>query len=155
MTGIPSINVLLYKTKNSMWQINVGTGATQSLPIGTMQTQEVQCSADVSENSNQILIVQNGIVSTLEAVQEACPFSMTSKPLLCNSTLQCAACPPPPTNAYLVEGSVSCEWVCRAGFSPVGSKCVEPVQLPCPAYYWISPAMPGLCSVHPISAPVG
>lgn len=145
LTGIPDINVLLYKSKNSMWQINLGTGATQSLPLGVTQTQEVMCSTDVSENSNQILIVQNGVISTLEAVQEPCSFGKTSQALLCNSTAQCTACPPPPSNAYTVEGSVSCEWVCRAGFAQMGSKCVDVVPLPCPEHYRISPT-PGLCA---------
>ena len=145
MTGIQGINTLLYKSRNNMWQINLGTGATQSIALGTTQTQEVQCSTDVSENSNQILIVQNGVISTLEAMQEPCPFGTTSASLLCNSMLKCVACPPPPTNAYLVEGSASCDWVCRSGFSLVGSKCVGSVALPCPAFYRISLAAPGLC----------
>lgn len=146
LTGIPDINVLLYKSRDSMWQINLGTGSIQTLPLGVTQTQEMQCSADVSEKSNQILIVQNGIISTLEAVQEPCAFGRTSQALLCNSTAQCTACPPPPTNAYRVEGSVSCEWVCRAGFKQMGSKCVSPVPLPCPAYYTISPDSSGMCT---------
>ena len=147
LTGIPDINVLLYKSRNSMWQINLGTGSVQNLPLGVTQTQEMQCSADVSEKSNQILIVQNGVVSTLEAVQEPCAFGRTSEALLCNSISQCTACPPPPVHAYNVEGSVSCEWVCRAGFERMGSKCVSPVPLPCPHYYYtLSQQLLGLCT---------
>lgn len=146
LTGVADINVLLYKSKNNMWQINLGTGSSQNLPLGVAQTQEMQCSADVSEKSNQILIVQNGIIRTLEAVQEPCAFGKTSQALLCNSIAQCADCPPPPANAYTVEGSVSCEWVCRAGFEQMGSKCVAPIPLPCPAYYTVSQASSGTCA---------
>jgi hypothetical protein len=155
LTGIPGVNALLYKSRNSMWQINLGTGSVQGLPLGVAQTQEVQCSADVSEQSNQILLVQNGVVSTLEAVQEPCAFGRTSQALLCNSTSQCTACPPPPANAYNTEGSVTCEWVCRAGFERMGAKCVAPVPLPCPSHHTRSPSALGLCvpSVLPWADP--
>ena len=151
MTGIPDINVLLYKSKNNMWQINVDTNTISSLPLGTTQTQEVVCSADVSETNNQILIVQSGTISTLEAVQEPCSFGKTSQALLCNSTTQCTACPLPPSNAILAEGGVSCEWNCLPGYVQVGSKCVAQVVQPCPKYYRVSPDSPGLCipSVFP------
>ena len=144
LAGIPEVNVLLYKLKNDMWQINLGTGVISSLPLGVAQTQEVMCSADVSENSNQILIVQNGVVSTLEAVQEPCSYGKTSTPLMCNSTSQCTACPPPPSDAHTVEGSVTCEWQCLAGFDLIGSRCVAQTLQPCPNYYRMS-ASPGLC----------
>ena len=135
LTGLPAINVLLYKTKDDLWQLNLGTGATSRLPLGVVQTQQVVCSVDVSEQSSQILIVQNGVVSTLEAVQSPCPYGTTSQPLLCNSTAQCAPCPPPPTNAFFVEGSVVCAWDCLPGYTRLGSRCVAPVPLPCPEYY--------------------
>lgn len=146
MTGIPEVNVLLYKLKSDMWQINLGTGATTSLPLGVTQTQEMMCSTDVSEQSNQILIVQNGVVSTLEAVQAPCPYGTTSTRLLCNSTAQCTPCPSPPPGAYTIEGSVSCEWRCRVGYDKIGSKCVAPTLLPCPAYFRISAVSSGLCT---------
>lgn len=135
LTGLPELNVLLYKSKNNMWQVNLGTGAVSSLPLGVTQTQEVVCSTDVSEQSNQILIVQNGVISTLEAVQEPCAFGQTSPALLSNSTAQCTACPPPPSNSYHIEGSVDCGWACLQGFWLLGSKCVAPVVPPCPANY--------------------
>lgn len=143
LTGLPEFNVLLYKSKNNMWQVNLGTGIVSSIPLGVTQTQEVVCSADVSEQSSQILIVQNGIISTLEAVQEPCAFWQTSPALLCNSTAQCTACPPPPSNAYQIEGSVDCSWACLSGFSLLGSKCVAQVVQPCPAHYRTGD--PGLC----------
>lgn len=151
LSGIPDINVLLYKSKNNMWQINVDTNTILSLPLGNTQTQEVVCSLDVSENNNKILIVQEGIISTLEAVQEPCLFGHTSQALLCNSTSQCVACPPPPANALLVEGSVSCEWYCLSGYVQIGSKCISSVVQPCPRYYSVSVDSPGLCvpSVFP------
>lgn len=144
LTGIPDFNVLLYKSKNNMWQVNLGTGAVSSLPLGVIQTQEVVCSTDVSEQNNQILIVQNGIISTLEAVQEPCAFGQTSPALLCNSTAQCIACPPPPSNARLIEGSMDCSWDCLPGFDALGSKCLAPVAQPCPRNYRASDT-PGLC----------
>jgi hypothetical protein len=145
LTGIPEINVLLYKSKNNMWQINLGTGISSSLPLGATQTQEVVCSADVSENSNQILIVQKGIINTLEAVQQPCSFGQTSLALLCNSTSQCTACPPPPSNSFVIEGSVTCEWTCLQEYTRIGSKCVLQVVQPCPDYYRASTDYPGLC----------
>lgn len=145
LTGIPSVNVLIYKSTNYMWQVNLGSGEVTNIPLGVAQTQQVQCSADVSEKNNQILIVQNGIIGTLEAVQQPCPSGSTSTALLCNSTKQCTACPLPPSDAYNVEGSVSCEWVCRAGFKQIGSKCVSSVTLPCPEYYRKSSVVSSLC----------
>ena len=144
LTGLPELNVLLYKSKNNMWQVNLGTGAVSSLPLGVTQTQEVVCSTDVSEQSNQILIVQNGVISTLEAVQEPCPFGQTSPALLSNSKAQCTSCPPPPTNAYQIEGSVDCGWACLQGFWLIGSKCVAQVVQPCPANY--KAGGPGVCA---------
>jgi hypothetical protein len=145
LTGIPDINVLLYKSRNNMWQINIDTNTILSLPLGTTQTQEVVCSADVSEQNNQILIVQRGTISTLEAVQESCPFGKTSQAILCNSTTQCTMCPPPPSNALPTEGSVICEWYCMSGYVKIGSRCIAQVVQPCPNYYKISPDSPGLC----------
>jgi hypothetical protein len=144
LTGVPEFNVLLYKSKNNMWQINLGTGATSSIPLGVAQTQEVVCSSDVSEKNNQILIVQNGIIRTLEAVQEPCSFGQTSQSLLCNSSAQCTSCPPPPANAYHAEGGVECEWLCLPGYAPIGSRCVGQVVQPCPSNYRAD--SPGLCA---------
>lgn len=145
LTGIPDINVLLYKSRNNMWQINMNTNSISSLPLGVTETQEVVCSADVSENSNKILIVHDGLISTLEAIQEPCSFGQTSQAILCNSTSQCTSCPPPPSNAFLIEGSVSCEWSCMPAYTHSGSRCVAQVIQPCPNYYRVSPDSPGLC----------
>jgi hypothetical protein len=145
LTGIPEINVLLYKSKNNMWQINLNTNSISSLPLGVTETQEVVCSADVSESSNKILIVHNGLISTLEVIQEPCSFGQTSLSILCNSTSQCTACPPPPSNAFLVAGSVSCEWSCLPAYTHTGSRCVAQVVQPCPRHYRVSPDSPGLC----------
>jgi hypothetical protein len=134
LTGVPEINVLIYKSKSNMWQINLGTGSTSSIPLGITQTQEVVCSSDVSEQNNQILIVQNGVIRTLEAIQEPCPFGQTSPPLLCNSSSQCVDCPPLPSNSYRMEGSVECGWLCQLGYKRVGSKCIGQV-IPCPSNY--------------------
>ena len=146
LTGLSALNVLLYKTSTVMYQHNLATNTYNSIPLGIPDSGiKRTCSLDVSELNNQILIVQEGVIRTLEAVQQLCGYGLTSTALLANSQSACTPCPSPPANAYWIEGSAVCEWTCKAEFSRVGSRCVAQVVVPCPALYVADTRTPGVC----------
>ena len=147
LTGMSALNVLLYKSATVMYQHNLATSANRSLALGIPDSGLKKiCSLDVSELYNQILIVQEGVIRTLEATQVICGYGLTSQALLATDATACTPCPAPPANAFWVEGSATCEWVCLAGFTRVGSKCVVPVVAPCPSYFVMDALNPGLCT---------
>ena len=145
LTSVSAFNVLLYKSTTTMYQYNLQAQTSATIPLGITETGITTCSSDVSEQNNQILIVQNGVVRTLEAVQIICGFGLTSQPLVAVSQSTCTPCPTPPVNAYWIEGSATCEWECLADFIEVGSKCIASTVQPCPQFYVNDPEAPGTC----------
>jgi hypothetical protein len=145
LTSVSAFNVLLYKSTTTMYQYNLQTQTSANIPLGMAETGVTACSSDVSEQSNQILIVQNGVIRTLEAVQVICGYGMTSQALMAASPSACTPCPAAPTHAYWIEGSATCEWVCMTDFIKVGSKCMSVIAQPCPPFYMNNPEAPGVC----------
>jgi hypothetical protein len=146
LTGMSSLNVLLYKSPTTMYQLNLATQTSSSIPLGIADAGLKRiCSLDVSELNNQILIVQDGVIRTLEAVQLICGYGLTSQALLGNSSSACTPCAAPPARAYWIEGSATCEWTCLTGYTRTGSMCVPQVVLPCPAFYVADTSNAGLC----------
>jgi hypothetical protein len=137
LTGISTLNVLLYKSTNTIYQHNLATQTSSNIALGTTDVGIKRvCSLDVSELNNQILIVQDGVIRTLEAVQLLCGYGLTSQSLQANSLNTCVPCPAPPDNAYWIEGSALCEWLCLGQFMKVGSKCIiAQTVVPCAAFY--------------------
>ena len=146
-TGLSPLNVLLYKSTSTMFQHNLATQSSSNIPLGIPDSGlKKVCFLDVSELNNQILIVQDGIIRTLEAVQLLCGYGLTSQAMQANSQSACVPCPNPPDNAYWIEGSSVCEWECLAQFTRKGSKCVAQTVMPCPTYYVADSLNAGLCT---------
>ena len=147
LTGLSKLNLLLYKSISTIYQHNILTQTSSSIPLGVADSGIKKiCSLDVSELNNQILIVQDGVIRTLEAVQQLCGYGLTSQALLSNSKESCFPCSAPPENAYWIEGSALCEWKCNLQFLQVGSRCVSQAVMPCTAYYVTDLLNTGLCT---------
>ena len=147
LAGDRSLNTLIYLSGAGLRQVNLATN--QSLPLAP-GLQGVQfCSVDISDSYSQVLVVQSGTISTLDAFQRACGYSQTSPAVYSNASTMCTPCPSLPDNAFLLQGSATCEWQCNAGYSQSGSLCSLLVAQPCPSYFRMSSS--GLClpSVQP------
>jgi len=146
LTGISALNTLLYKSATTINQHSLTSQSSNSIQLGVNDAgMKKACSLDVAELNNQILIVQDGVIRTLESVQYICGYGLTSRALLANTAAACVPCPLPPENAFWIEGSAVCEWACKAEFTKTGSRCVAQVVVPCPAYHVSDPLNPVLC----------
>jgi hypothetical protein len=146
LTGISALNTLLYKSTTTIIQHSLSTQTSTGIPLGLADTGlKRACSLDVSELYNQILIVQDGVVRTLESVQLICGYGLTSQrcwpmpqPLACHA-LRRQTMP----SGLRVVPSVSGH--ARPEYTRIGSKCAEAVVAPCPAFYVPDTGNAGLC----------
>ena len=144
LASVPAINTLLYRVGTVVRQIsstaskNSSYGAILTLAARTMSV----CSLDISESNTQIILVESGVINTLETLQQPCEYRSTSQAISSSSPSACTACPPPTANAYLVVGSPTCQWQCYQGYTKVVSQCVPIIPPPCPSRYM---SVDGLC----------
>ena len=137
LSSIPKLNTFLYRVGVNVKQISITAsttstyGALLTLPTPTISV----CSLDVSESNAQIILVEKGIINTLEALQQPCEYQSTSPAIVSTTQLNCIDCPPPPTNAYLVVGSVTCQWQCYPGYTQLVSQCITTPSPPCPTQF--------------------
>lgn len=143
-----ALNVLVYKSGNGLVQVNLATMQTLSL---LSLPSASSCSMDISDGYTQIMLMQGGTTTTLDALQQVCGYAQTSPAIYANSSALCTPCPAPPDNAFIVVGSATCEWRCSQGYTQYGSLCVAPLYSPCPAYY----TQPGCLPATQPWAPAG
>ena len=144
LSSIPKLNTFLYRVGVSVNQISITASTTSTynaLLTLSIQTNSV-CSLDVSESNAQIILAENGVINTLEALQQPCGYQSTSPPVVSTTQSSCTGCPPPPTNAYLVVGSVTCQWQCYPGYTQQVSQCITITTPPCPIRFT---AVNGMC----------
>jgi hypothetical protein len=138
LTSAPLLNTVVYRAGASIGQVSFSLGGTTkaaSVAYTTPTTVPAVCSIDLAESHTQILLVENGRISTLSSLQTACPLQTTSEPITATSETHCVACPSVPANAHPVVGSPACEWACNEGAALIGSQCVTPTLQPCPEFY--------------------
>ena len=138
--GVAS-NVLVYKSVTNFAQVGLASKTVLALPPVAGSG---QCS--ISLSNSQFLVVQGGVVSTVNTLQQECGYGLTSPVQYAVSKSSCVACPAPPANAYFVVGDPVCAWECYTGFQAVGSVCSKPPLLQCPSYFypnghWCQPAV--------------
>lgn len=144
MASAPEINTILYRFGTTVRQISSTANKTstyEALLTLTAPTLSV-CSLDISESNTQIILVENGVINTLETFQQPCDYQSTSPAVVSTSMSACVPCPPPPANAYLVVGSPTCQWQCYQGYTRMVSQCVAPISPPCPSRHI---AVDGIC----------
>lgn len=144
LASVPSMNTLLYRVDAYVRQYSstaTKTSTYDALLTLSAPTRSV-CSLDVSESNAQIILVENGVINTLETLQQPCDYQSTSPAIVSTSQSACVPCPPPPTNAYLVVGSPTCQWQCYKGYTRMVSQCVASILIPCPARHI---AIEGVC----------
>jgi hypothetical protein len=144
LSGIPKFNTFLYRVGVNVKQLSITASTTSTynaLLTLSIPTNSV-CSLDVSESNAQIILVENGVINTLEALQQPCDYQLTSPSVVSTTHSNCIDCPPPPTNAYLVVGSVTCQWQCYSGYTQLVSQCIKMLTPPCPARHI---AVNGVC----------
>lgn len=144
LASVPGLNTLLYRVDAHVRQYS--STATKTTTYDALLTLSAPtrsvCSLDVSESNAQIILVENGAINTLEALQQPCDYQSTSPAVVSTSQSACVPCPPPPANAYLVVGSTTCQWQCYQGYSRMISQCVASIPPPCPARHI---PMDGVC----------
>ena len=159
ITSAPELNTILYRTSTYVQQISIGTSANTNynalLTLSNPTTECSQCcSLDISDSNALIILVENGIVNTVESMQQPCPPGTTSVAVVSTSAAACVACPDPPTFAYLDADSTTCQWHCTAGYIQIGNQCVTTQLTPCPPYF--NAHSTGLCAPSPMPwAPAG
>jgi hypothetical protein len=135
--------VLIYSTSKSLTQFFLNsTNQYQTTPLPRMissQLTQVICSIDLSDQRSQIILIQNNALTSLESTQYACPYGTTSQAGLATSLASCNPCPPLPSNAIYLTGSVLCEWTCTPPYQRSGAWCIAPLPAPCPANYYAGP----------------
>lgn len=143
LASVPALNTLVYRVDVNVRQYS--STPTKDSTYNALLTLAARsnsvCSLDISESNAQILLVENGIY-TLEALQQPCDYGSTSPAVASTSQSACVPCPPPPTNAYLVVGSATCQWQCYQGYTRLLSQCVSVVSPPCEARFT---AVSGVC----------
>jgi hypothetical protein len=81
LASVPAINTLLYRVGTVVRQIsstaskNSSYGAILTLAARTMSV----CSLDISESNTQIILVESGVINTLETLQQPCEYRSTSQ----------------------------------------------------------------------------
>lgn len=141
----PGLNTLLYRTNTYVNQISLGTfknaiyNAVLTLSNPTVSCSQC-CSLDISDSQSLVILVENSVINTVESLQQLCPFESSSLPVYSTSSAACFACPPPPSNAYLVTNSPSCGWRCLGGYAQFGSQCIAAISPPCPAFFYPAPS---------------
>ena len=145
LASVPALNTLLYRVDTTVRQLSSTQSKTSTYnALLTLSAPTISvCSLDVSESNTQIILVENGVINTLETLQQPCDYQSTSPAVASTSQSACVACPPPPANAYLVVGSPTCQWQCYQGYTRLVSQCVSDLPLPCPARY---SAVDGVCT---------
>ena len=119
--------MLVYKSGTNFAQLGLASKTVLALPPVAGSG---QCS--ISLSNSQFLVVQGGVVSTVNTLQQECGYGLTSPVQYAVSKSSCVACPAPPANAYIVVGDPVCAWECYTGLQAVGSVCSTPPLLPCP-----------------------
>ena len=137
ISSVPELSVVLFRTGTVVKQLSVGaSGSTLYDSVLTLDAPTtactVCCSLDVSDSNAQIMLVEGGLINTVEAFQQPCGYEMRCYPVISNASSSCFACPQPPANAFMVMGSPTCQWQRQRGFTSVGTQCVAlSAMLPC------------------------
>ena len=138
MASIPSLNTIIFRHNTFLTQLSL-TGGPGQTPIYTdlltLPTNIAVCSMDASDSNAQFMLIESGIIKTLSALQKRCSYKQTSLAIKSTNVSYCTDCPIPPTNAYHVIDSVTCEWLCSTGYKKLGGKCVSPLATPCSQFY--------------------
>lgn len=137
LASVPGLNTLLYRVGSTVhqWSSTQSKTSTYSALLTLRAPTVSACTLDVSESSTQIILIENGVINTLETLQQPCDYQQTSLAVVSTAQSACAACPAPPANAYLVVGSPECQWQCVQGHTRRASQCVAVPAPPCPARF--------------------
>ena len=155
LSSTPQLNTLVYRADTKVKQITLGSvlwsQTTQYDSLLTLSHNPVSCtyccSLDISESLSQIILVENDIIHTVEAMQQPCGYTQTSQAVYSSDPSYCLPCPLPPVNAYPVIVCKVCSWQCAQGYSQIGSYCVAPLLSPCQQYYSLQG---GVCVPSPL-----